>query len=50
VLHAHAGELFSDSLAYPSPVSSSDAMVRDPSGRLLYHYAIINLAAVPEAS
>ncbi|KAL4447543.1 hypothetical protein ABPG75_004762 [Micractinium tetrahymenae] len=42
------GELFSDGLDFPSPVSSSDAMVRDPSGRLLYHYAIINLASIPE--
>lgn len=47
---APAGEIFSDGLAWPSPVSSSDAMVRDPAGRLLYHYAIINLAAVPEVS
>lgn len=43
-----AGELFSDSLAFPSPVSSSDAMLRDGQGQLRYHYAIINLAAVPE--
>lgn len=43
-----AGELFSDGLAFPSPVSSSDAMMRDPEGKLLYHYAIINLAAIPE--
>lgn len=42
------GELFSDGLAFPSPVSCSDAMMRDPSGRLLYHYAIINLAAIPQ--
>ena len=43
-----AGELFSDTLAFPSPVSSSDAMMRDPDGRLLFHYAIVNYAAVPE--
>ncbi|KAL4434665.1 hypothetical protein ABPG77_002788 [Micractinium sp. CCAP 211/92] len=42
------GELFSDGLAFPSPVSCSDAMMRDPEGKLLYHYAIINLAAIPE--
>lgn len=44
-----AGELFSDGLDFPSPVSCSDAIMRDPSGRLLFHYAIVNLAAVPEA-
>lgn len=43
-----AGELFSDTLQFPSPVSSSDALVRDETGRLSYHYAIVNLAAVPE--
>lgn len=42
------GELFSDGLDFPSPVSCSDAIMRDPSGRLLFHYAIVNLAAVPE--
>ncbi|PSC68460.1 Transmembrane 18 isoform A [Micractinium conductrix] len=45
---AQEGELFSDTLAFPSPVSSSDAMMRDPDGRLLFHYAIVNYAAVPE--
>lgn len=39
-----AGALFSDGLAWPSPVSASDGIVRDDGGRLLYHYAIINLA------
>ncbi|KAI7839974.1 hypothetical protein COHA_006295 [Chlorella ohadii] len=42
------GEIFSDTLDFPSPVSSSDAMIRDEQGRLMYHYAIINLAAAPE--
>jgi hypothetical protein len=44
-----AGELFSEELAFPSPVAAADSITRDASGGLLYHYAIINMAAVPEA-
>lgn len=48
--HTHGtGALFSDALAWPSPVSASDGIVRDEGGRLLYHYAIINLAATLQA-
>ncbi|EFN59941.1 hypothetical protein CHLNCDRAFT_133014 [Chlorella variabilis] len=42
------GELYSDCLDFPSPIAAADSLTRDDGGRLLYHYAIINLAAVPE--
>ena len=43
-----SAELYSDCLDWPSPIAAADSLTRDASGRLLYHYAIINLAAVPE--
>ena len=43
-----AGELFSDTLDFPTPIAAADSLTQDASGRLLFHYAIINLAAIPQ--
>ena len=43
-----AGELFSESLEFPTPIAAADSLTQDASGRLLFHYAIINLAAIPQ--
>ncbi|KAL4856800.1 Nudix hydrolase 1 [Chlorella vulgaris] len=42
------GELFSDTLKFPCPIAAADSLTRDAEGRLLYHYAIVNMAAVPQ--
>eukprot|EP00887_Chlorella_sp_A99_P003189 scaffold9.g3189.t1 len=42
------GRVFSRDLAFPVGFATADALFKDDSGRLAYHYAIVDFAAVPE--
>lgn len=41
------GAIFSDALAWPTPLAAADSIVHDAQGAIKFHYAIVNFAATP---